>query len=107
MPGSRHDLFGVDPNEFVARRDELARELRTEGDKTAAAEVKKLRRPSIPVRALNRAAADRPDLVQQLAEAAEQARAAQRAMLEGGDADEFRAMLGRGRTASAAVADAV
>jgi hypothetical protein len=43
-----HDeLAGVPPEEFVAARDELARRLKAEGDAAAAAEVKKLRKPTV------------------------------------------------------------
>lgn len=101
---SRHDLFVVDPSEFVALRDELARELRTCGDKTGAAEIKKLRRPAIAVWALNRVATDRSDLVSGLVAASDRAREVQRAMLEGADADEFRFARTDRRAAMAAVA---
>lgn len=100
---ARHDLFVVDPNDFVALRDELALELRTGGDKAGAAEIKKLRRPAIAVWALNRVATDRADLVGDMIDAADHAREVQRAMLEGADADDFRAALADRRTAIAAV----
>jgi flagellin-like hook-associated protein FlgL len=103
---SRRDLFVVDPNEFVARRNELARELRARGDKSEAAEIKTLRRPTVAVWALNQVARDHGDLVQQLVDAANEAEAAQRALLEGTEADHFRAALGRRRQAMSAVSDA-
>jgi hypothetical protein len=50
------DLFAAPVDEFVARRDALARRLKTEGEKEQAAEVKAWRRPSRVVGALNRLA---------------------------------------------------
>ncbi len=103
MPVTRKELFVVDPNEFVARRDELARELRVRGDKTEAAAVKKLRRPSVALWALNVVATDRVDVAQRLLGTADAARAAQRALLEGADADGFRNALTERREAIAQV----
>ncbi|MCU1468780.1 MAG: hypothetical protein JWM72_4708 [Actinomycetia bacterium] len=106
MSPSRPDLFRVDPNDFVARRTELVRELRARGEKDEAAEVKALRRPTVPVWALNQVANEHPDLVQHMATAAETARAAQQALLEGSAADDFRDALARRREAMSAVSDA-
>jgi hypothetical protein len=105
-PRSGSELFLVDPNEFVARRDQLARELRSRGDKDAAAEVKRLRRPPVAVWALNHVAHENAELAQRLVEAARHAEAAQRALLEGHPADDFRAVVSRRRDALAAVAAA-
>jgi len=66
---SAHDLFGLDPSEFVAARDALARTLRHAGDREQAAAVKALRRPAIPVWALNQVARARPDLIGALVDA--------------------------------------
>jgi hypothetical protein len=106
MSPSRAELFLVDPNEFVALRTELVRELRARGEKEEAAAVKALRRPTVAVWALNKVAHARSDLVQQVVTTAEQARAAQQALLEGNDADDFRAALARRRDAMSAVSDA-
>jgi hypothetical protein len=106
MTRAREELFRVDPNDFVARRTELVRELRARGEKNEAAEVKALRRPTVPVWALNRVASERPDLVQHMVTAAETARAAQQALLEGSPADEFRDALARRREAMSSVSDA-
>jgi hypothetical protein len=103
---SRPALLLVDPNDFVARRNDLARELRAQGDKDAAAEVKGLRRPSVAVWALNHVAHEHTDLAHQLVEAANAAEAAQRALLEGSAADDFRAVVTRRRDAMNAVAAA-
>jgi hypothetical protein len=106
MSPSRQDLFRVDPNDFVARRTDLVRELRARGDKDQAAEVKALRRPTVAVWALNQVASERPDLARRMESATETARAAQQALLEGSARDDFRDALARRREAMSAVADA-
>jgi len=103
---SRSELLLIDPNEFVARRNDLARELRAQGDKNGAAEVKGLRRPSVALWALNQVAHVHTELAHQLVEAARAAEAAQRALLEGSAADDFRAVVTRRRDAMTAVAAA-
>src|SRR4051812_17139068 len=54
------ELYTVDPSEFVARRNALAKELRAAGDRDAAAEVSKLRRPTVVAAALNQLARRNP-----------------------------------------------
>ena len=49
--------------------DQLARELHADGDKDGAKAVKGLRRPSIPVWALNQVARQQPDVVEALVQA--------------------------------------
>jgi hypothetical protein len=104
MTGSRRDLFAVAPDEFVAARDQLARELRAAGDKDEAAAVKRLRRPSVPVWALNQVGRSDPDAITELLASAEDARTAQTDVLEGADADVLRAAIARRRKAISAVA---
>lgn len=58
------DLYGVDPAEFVAARDALARRLRAAGDTSTAAEVKALRRPPKTAWALNALARSEPGLIE-------------------------------------------
>lgn len=41
------ELYGLPPDRFVARRDELARAARTAGDREAAGAIKALRRPTL------------------------------------------------------------
>src|SRR6266545_3944142 len=48
-------LYGLAPEEFVAARDELARQLRKDGDATAAKRVAGLRRPTVAAWAVNQA----------------------------------------------------
>lgn len=53
-------LYAGPPEEFVAARDALAKELKGEGEKEAAALVKKLRRPSVAAALLNRVVLGNP-----------------------------------------------
>jgi hypothetical protein len=104
MTSSRHDLFAVAPDEFVAARDQLARELRAAGDKDEAAAVKRMRRPAVPVWALNQVATSDPHAIRELLAASEEARTAQNDVLEGADADVLRVALARRREAIGAAA---
>jgi hypothetical protein len=47
MPNEPEDLADVPPEEFVAARDALAKQLKADGKATEAAEVKKLRKPTV------------------------------------------------------------
>ena len=47
MPEEPEDLADIPPEEFVAARDELAKRLKADGKATEAAEVKKLRKPTV------------------------------------------------------------
>jgi hypothetical protein len=76
MVSTTDELFGLDPTDFVAARDELARELRQQGDKDAAKAVKAMRRPPVPVWALNQVARDAPDAVDALIAAGAEAQSA-------------------------------
>jgi hypothetical protein len=96
---SVHDLFGLDPAEFVAARDRLARALKASGDKEQAATVKALRRPSVAAWALNQVARDHGEEVNTLLEAAAAARAAQDDAMASGEGDELRAALASRRAA--------
>lgn len=77
------DLYGLPLEEFTPARDALAKELKAAGQKDAAAEVKRLRKPSLAAWALNRVARDDPEAVERLREAGADLRAAQEAVLSG------------------------
>jgi hypothetical protein len=47
------ELYGTPPDEFVARRDELAKELTAASERKLAAEVRKLRKPTVSAWAVN------------------------------------------------------
>jgi hypothetical protein len=90
---SRNDLFGVDPDEFVATRDALARELKGAGDTDAAKAIKALRRPTLPLWAVNQIARRDDAVAQELVAAAAAARHAQDEVLGGGDRSLLRDAL--------------
>ncbi len=83
-------LYRLPPDEFVAARDELARQLRTSGERVQATEVKALRRPSVAAWALNQVARQRRGDIDTLIEIAEELRRAQQQALTGGEADDLR-----------------
>jgi hypothetical protein len=81
------DLFAASPEEFVARRDALAKQLKADGDKDAAAEVKALRRPTVAAWAVNQVARSSKQDVAALLEVGDRLRDAHDALLDGkGDA---------------------
>ncbi len=90
VPNLPPELRRVPPESFVATRDALSRRLREAGDREAAAEVRRLRRPPPPLWALNQLAAVEPDGVQALIRAGEALRDSTQKALQGG-----RGALGR------------
>jgi hypothetical protein len=84
-------LYREPPEEFVARRNELAKELRAGGDAEAAARVRKLRKPPASAWLINRVAADHPALVRAVVGAAERLGEVQQRVLDGDEgADRLR-----------------
>ena len=85
MPDEPEDLAEVPPEEFVAARDELAKRLKADGKASEAAEVKKLRKPTvtrwIADQVLRHHAAD----VDALRRALDKVAAAQESAITGGD----------------------
>jgi hypothetical protein len=75
VPEAAHALFSLDPKDFVTARDLLAKQLQKEGNKEEAKVIKGLRRPSVPVWALNQAARERPDEIRGLIAASAEAQA--------------------------------
>jgi len=88
------EVFRGSPEAFVARRDALVKELRGAGQADDAAAVKRLRKPTRTVWALDAAVLDHPDLAERVAAAV---------------LDMFAAQTGRGdaRDASGELRDAV
>ena len=70
-------LYGLPLDEFTQARDELARHVRQEGDGERAAEIKRLRKPSVPAWVVNQLARRRELDVQRLLRAGEQLAGAQ------------------------------
>ena len=61
-------LYALPLEEFTRERDELAKRLRGEGEREAAAAVKALAKPSVAAWALNQVRRDRPEDVRRLLE---------------------------------------
>jgi hypothetical protein len=93
------DLFGRPLSEFTSARNELARRLKKAGQDEAAARIQALKKPSVPVWAVNQLARSRPDDVQELIAAGERLRKAQEAAFRGGGTDAVREATAAERTA--------
>ena len=107
MPArARSDLFELDPAEFVAARDELARELKAQGQPDEAAAIRKLRRPTVAVWAVNQVARQDRTVVDALVSCAADARVAQREAIEQRNPERLREALAARRRAFAKVAKA-
>jgi hypothetical protein len=84
------DLFARPLAEFTQARNELARRLRKAGQEEAAARVQGLKKPSVPVWAVNQLARKYPDDVRELVDAGARLRKAQQAAFRGGGTDAVR-----------------
>jgi DNA repair exonuclease SbcCD ATPase subunit len=82
-----HQLFATPPDEFVATRNALVKQLKGDGDRESAATVAAMRRPAWTDWALNVVAAEDTAVVDRWAEAAAEMRDAQRAAFAGRDVD--------------------
>lgn len=83
-------LYGLPLEEFVPARDALAKELRGDGDRERAAEVKKLAKPSRAAWAVNMLARSHADEVRALVEAGEALAGAQEQLLGGAEPSVLR-----------------
>jgi hypothetical protein len=95
----RDELYRSDPDEFVARRTALAKELATAGEKAAAKELRTAKRPTTAAWALNQLRDLAPDEVAQVAEVAA-AWAGERVQLQEAGADggsDMRGLMDRKR----------
>jgi hypothetical protein len=101
-PPDADDLYALDPTEFTAARNALAKELKAAGRKDEAAVVAALRRPPATAWALNQVARHDPDLVTTALEAGSRLRAATDAAM-GGDASGLRDASAEERAASGAL----
>jgi hypothetical protein len=90
----------------VAARDRLAGELKDAGRADEAAEVKKLRRPSVVAWAVNVTSRERPEDVEALREAGQAVRRAQRKALSGGGGEDLRQATDARRALIQTLADA-
>jgi hypothetical protein len=78
-------LYALDPGEFVAERDRVARELRDAGRREEAEQVKGLRKPTVSAAAINRLARRERREVDLLLDAGHRLREAQQRLLAGED----------------------
>jgi hypothetical protein len=85
------ELYGLDPEAFVAARDRAAKQLRGRGETAAAQAIKALRRPTVAAWAINQLVRAQPQEVDALLDATNALDHAQRTALAGGGADEVRA----------------
>jgi hypothetical protein len=77
-------LYSAPLNEFVERRNELARSIRKDGDRLAADEVKGLRKPTLPAWTVNQLARREKMRLRGLLTAGERLRKAHQEVLVGG-----------------------
>jgi hypothetical protein len=80
-------LYAAPPADFTRARNDLAQRLKQAGQVEAAAGVKQLRKPTVPLWAVNQLARRHPDDVGALLDAGERLRAAQQAALRGESQD--------------------
>lgn len=99
------ELYGLDPNDFVAGRNELVRRLRAAGDRRLAAEVAKLRRPTPAAWAVNQLVRRHREEVEELVRLGEVLRAAQDSALAGDRAGDLRQAGSARRDAVARLAE--
>jgi hypothetical protein len=78
-------LYALPLDDFTAARDELARRLRSDGDRDGAAEVKALRKPNLPAWALNQVRHRDPATVKELLAAGTRLQEAQAQLVAGGE----------------------
>ena len=91
------ELYRSAPEGFIAARDILAKRLRDDGRDADAAEVKKLRRPTVAAWSLDRLADIAPDGIEALLDAGAELARAQRATLSGRDPKALREATARRR----------
>lgn len=92
-------LFAGSPEEFTAGRDALAKRLRDTGDADAAAEVKRLRKPTLAAWLVNQLAHREGKAMKRFVAAAEELEAAQRDALSGAGGERLREAQRGGREA--------
>jgi hypothetical protein len=83
-------LYALPPAEFTAARNDLARRLKDAGQTDASAQVKSLRKPTVPLWAVNQLARHNQKGIDALLTAGERLRAAQQDALQSGDSSALR-----------------
>jgi hypothetical protein len=92
-------LYDAPLAEFTPARDQLVAELREQGDRDTAAQVKNLRRPTLPAWVVNQLLRRHEPEVRELLSVGDEVRAAQRAALSGRGAEKVREITARRRRA--------
>ncbi|WP_054816497.1 hypothetical protein [Nocardia arizonensis] len=100
LADAARDLYGLDPAEFVAARDALARETRAAGDRELAADIGRLRRPTVAAWTVNLLTRSTPGELDALLRLGAALRAAQREL----SGDQLRALGARRQQAVTALA---
>ena len=83
------ELYGADPDAFVAERTRLAREMKDSGEMDAAAQLAKLKKPTVAAWALNQLARRHRRDVDLLLDAGHRLRQAQEKVVGGADREAF------------------
>jgi hypothetical protein len=83
-------LYALPVDEFTAARNDLARRLKQAGQADASGEVKQLRKPTVPIWALNQLARSNPDDVKEFLARSDELREAQREALGAGEPASLR-----------------
>lgn len=91
-------LYALPPDEFTSARNDLARRLKQAGQDDAEARVKSLRKPTMPVWAVNQLARRNPEGIEALLAAGARLRAAQEEALRGGESSALREATATERT---------
>lgn len=99
-------LYAVPVEEFVERRNELARSLREDGEREAADQVKRLRKPTIPAWTVNQLARREKMRLRGLLTAGERLRKAHEKLLGGGSPEALQRARDDERSAIAELAGA-
>jgi hypothetical protein len=98
-------IYAAPLEDFTAERDALAAELREQGERQQAEDVKRLRKPSVPAWAVNQASRRNATQTAQLIEAGEALRRAQGSLSDPGGREQLRAAQRRERELVHALAE--
>lgn len=90
MADQLHDLADLPPEELVAAADQLAKRLRAKGERDRAAEVKRLRKSTVPDWIVGQVRRHHADVVQELRSASLAVPRAQASLITTGDREGLR-----------------
>jgi DNA repair exonuclease SbcCD ATPase subunit len=91
------ELYSARPEEFVATRKRLAKDLRDRGDRQAAQTVQEARKPSVAAWAVNRLVRDFPKEIRRLERIGAALRETQVRIIQGGDPGDMQQRLAEAR----------